>query len=194
MNRTNEAPSPVEYVQIKKSDLPPGQNSRMPIDITILFKQGIDEDNARAYLNNEVKFYLTRLNEFVDEPATAPMNYQLVKGADNLYGAKIQTFGIARHPAQMYESISCFILFAFLFWYWSRYKINLPEGRIFGMFMIALWSLRFLYEFLKENQVDFENQMKLNMGQLLSIPLIIVGIWVLVRSYKKPATEIQGTP
>ena len=60
--------------------------------------------------------------------------------------------------------------------------------------MIALWSLRFFYEFLKENQVGFEDQLKLNMGQLLSIPLIIVGILVLIRSYKKPATEIQGTP
>jgi prolipoprotein diacylglyceryltransferase len=54
--------------------------------------------------------------------------------------------------------------------------------------MIALWSLRFAYEFLKENQVPFEDSMKLNMGQLLSIPLVIVGIIILVRSYKKPVT------
>ena len=62
------------------------------------------------------------------------------------------------------------------------------------MFMIALWSLRFLYEFLKENQVAFEDQLKLNMGQLLSIPLFIVGVLVLIRSYQKPPAEIQSTP
>jgi prolipoprotein diacylglyceryltransferase len=73
----------------------------------------------------------------------------------------------------------------FLFWYWSRYKINLPEGRIFGIFMIILWSLRFAYEFLKENQVSFEDKMPLNMGQILSIPLVLVGVFILIRSYKK---------
>ena len=194
MRENNDSPNPVAYTQIKKSDLPPGQNSRMPINITILFKQGTDEYHAISFLNNEVKYYLTQLNEFVDEPGTLPLNYQLVKEADGSYAARVQTFGIARHPAQLYESISCLIMFAFFLWYWSRYKINLPEGRIFGMFMIALWSLRFGYEFLKENQVAFESGLKLNMGQILSIPLFIVGILVLIRSYKKPAAEIQSAP
>ena len=194
MRETKDAPCPVAYMEIKKSNLPMGQNSRVPIDITVLFKKGIPETRARDYLNGQAKYYLTQLDEFIDEPATSPMNYMLVNEGVNLYSAKIQTFGIARHPAQLYESISCFIMFAFLLWYWSRYKINLPEGRIFGMFMIALWSLRFIYEFLKENQVAFEDQLKLNMGQVLSIPLIIVGILVLIRSYKKPAAEIQGAP
>ena len=142
-------------------------------------------------VTNEVKYYLVQLNEFVDEPAMTPLSFQVVKEQDGSFAARIQTFGIARHPAQLYEAISCLILFAFFLWYWSRYKVNLPEGRIFGMFMIALWSLRFVYEFLKENQVQFEDQLKLNMGQMLSIPLIIVGILVLVRSFKKPVTEIQ---
>ena len=178
----------VEYVAIKKSNLPAGQNGRVPIDITILFKKGVDESKATSFVTNQVKFYLIQLNEFVDEPAMQPLNYNVVTGADGLLAARVQTFGIARHPAQLYESISCFLLFAFLLWYWSLYKVNLPEGRIFGMFMIALWSLRFVYEFLKENQVPFEEGMTLNMGQLLSIPLVIVGIFILLRSYKKPVT------
>lgn len=188
LTKDSDNNNPVEYVDIKKSSLPAGQNGRVPIDITILFKKGIDESAATSFVTNQVKFYLTQLNEFVDEPAIQPLNYHVVKGSDGLFAARVQTFGIARHPAQLYESVSCFLLFAFLLWYWSRYKINLPEGRIFGMFMIVLWSLRFAYEFLKENQVPFENGMTLNMGQLLSIPLVIVGIFILVRSYKKPVT------
>jgi prolipoprotein diacylglyceryl transferase len=192
--RDTNGSNPVAYSQIKKSDLPPGQNSRMPIDILILFKKDVDENRATSFVTNEVKYFLSQLNEFVDEPVMSPLNYQMVKETDGSYAARVRTFGIARHPAQLYESISCFILFAFFLWYWSRYKINLPEGRIFGMFMIALWSLRFGYEFLKENQVAFEDQLKLNMGQLLSIPLFIVGVLVLIRSYNRPANEIQGTP
>jgi prolipoprotein diacylglyceryltransferase len=50
--------------------------------------------------------------------------------------------------------------------------------------MVILWSLRFAYEFLKEPQVDFEIDMPLNMGQLLSIPMVIVGIIILVYAYR----------
>lgn len=192
--RENNGSSPVDYVSIHKSGLPEGQNSRMPIDITILFKKGVDQYHATSFVATEVKYYLTQLSEFVDEPDMHALNFNVVKEQDGTYAARVHTFGIARHPAQLYESISCFILFAFLLWYWSRYKINLPEGRIFGMFMIALWTLRFVYEFLKENQVAFEDQMKFNMGQLLSIPLVIVGILVLIRSYRKPTAEIQSAP
>jgi prolipoprotein diacylglyceryltransferase len=185
ITRDENGTNPVEYTEIKKADLPAGQNARMPIDIIILFKKGVDQNRATSFITNDVKYYLTQLNEFVDEPALHSIDYQIVKEDSGMYAARVRTFGIARHPAQLYESISCLLLFAFLFWYWSRYKNNLPEGRIFGIFMIALWTLRFLYEFLKENQVDFENQMEYNMGQLLSIPLVIVGIWILVRSYRK---------
>lgn len=50
--------------------------------------------------------------------------------------------------------------------------------------MIVLWSLRFAYEFLKENQVSFEDELPLNMGQILSIPLVIVGVFILIWSFR----------
>jgi len=187
--------NPVAFMDVKKSGLPEGQDGRVPIDLLLFFKPGVGEQQANGFVTNDVKFYLSQLNEFVDEPNLHPLQYKMIKEGDGNFAARIQTFGIARHPAQLYESISCMILFAFLFWYWSRYKINLPEGRIFGMFMIILWSLRFVYEFLKENQVSFEDKMTLNMGQTLSIPLVIVGIVVLIRSYRKTsAAEVQKTP
>ncbi|MGC4022392.1 MAG: prolipoprotein diacylglyceryl transferase [Cyclobacteriaceae bacterium] len=192
--RNDNGQNPVEYLEIKAANLPEGQNSRVPLDLIILFKKGSEEKRAINFINQEVKFYLTSLNEFIDEPTGSPIQYQMVKEDDGSFSARVRTFGIARHPAQLYESISCFLLFAFLLWYWSRYKANLPEGRIFGMFMIILWSLRFAYEFLKENQVSFEDQMTLNMGQILSIPLVVVGVLVLLRSYRNTSNEIQNAP
>lgn len=191
--RDTNGKNPVAFLEIKKAGLPPGENGRVPIDIFLLFKKDITEQQAISYSMNDARYYLNQLNEFVDEPFAHPLQFNVIKVQDGTYAARIRTFGIARHPAQLYESISCLLLFAFLLWYWSRYKINLPEGRIFGIFMIALWSLRFAYEFLKENQVPFEDKLPLNMGQILSIPLVLVGIIILIRSYQqKPANNLPN--
>lgn len=89
----------------------------------------------------------------------------------------------ARHPSQLYESIFCVFLFIFLLIMYIKYKSKTPYGRIFGWFVVLLFSQRILIEFTKENQVDFENNMLLNMGQILSIPMVIFGAYVLYRSY-----------
>jgi phosphatidylglycerol:prolipoprotein diacylglycerol transferase len=109
---------------------------------------------------------------------------------EQLEGEKAQkvtvgVWGVPRHPSQLYEAISSFLLFLFLFWVYNRKREKTPEGRIFGLFVVILFSLRFLYEYIKEPQVDFEQTMSYNMGQLLSIPLIIAGLFVLINSYRK---------
>lgn len=96
---------------------------------------------------------------------------------------------IPRHPAQLYESLSCLVLFFLLFWLWNRNKERTPQGSLLGIFLIWVFSLRFLYEYLKENQVAFENNLPLNMGQFLSIPVVLIGIYFLIRSYRNPAVE-----
>ncbi len=108
---------------------------------------------------------------------------------DGKLGSRISTYGIARHPAQLYESISCVILFLFLFWIWAREKENLPAGRLLGIFLIWCFGLRFFFEFIKENQEPFEEGMFLNMGQILSIPLVIAGIIIVALSYRKQKIE-----
>lgn len=92
---------------------------------------------------------------------------------------------LPRHPSQLYEAISCFLMLIGLFIYYYKYKSALPEGRLFGIFMTLLFIFRFLYEFLKEEQVDFEKGMTLNMGQILSIPMVLIGIFMIVRSFQK---------
>ena len=106
--------------------------------------------------------------------------------------ATIKTLAIARHPAQLYESISSLILFLFLLYIWNRKKEKLPEGMLFGIFLIILFGLRFLYEYIKENQVSFEDTMSLNMGQILSIPLVLWGILTLVNLKRIQAKNKAG--
>ncbi|NJN41383.1 MAG: prolipoprotein diacylglyceryl transferase [Flammeovirgaceae bacterium] len=179
--------NPIESLSItKNTDLPNGANGRVPLQIYLFFTTGSDPVSISSYIRTNVKYYLSQLDEFVDEPVSEPARFKLVEESSGTIAARVQTFGIARHPAQLYESISCLFLFLFLFWYWNKYKNDLPPGRLFAYFMIILWSLRFSYEFIKENQVDFEGDMTLNMGQLLSIPLLLAGVILLVWTYRKP--------
>jgi phosphatidylglycerol:prolipoprotein diacylglycerol transferase len=92
---------------------------------------------------------------------------------------------IPRHPGQLYEAIFCFILFLILFFIWKNRRHELYNGMIFGIFLIALFGQRFLVEFVKENQETFEDSLSLNMGQILSIPLVLAGFCVLYYTFRK---------
>lgn len=92
--------------------------------------------------------------------------------------------GQAVHPTQIYEALCYFGLFALLMWmYWKKNCGGRP-GLIFGTFLIGIFLPRFCIEFIKNPQVAFEQDMVLNMGQLLSIPFVLLGtalvIWALV--------------
>lgn len=97
----------------------------------------------------------------------------------------------AHHPTQIYEGIAYLLIF---FLMWAVYKHDkgvVKPGRLLGLFLILLFTLRFFVEFIKEVQVDFEKGLTFNMGQQLSIPFIIVGIFILIRSFRiQPGEEI----
>lgn len=88
------------------------------------------------------------------------------------------------HPTQIYEIIYCLITFAIIWWlYWKKEAYKKP-GLIFGVFQIGIFGSRFLLEFIKQDQEAFESSLFLNMGQVLSIPFIVWGIWLIIRSFK----------
>ncbi|MEI6576451.1 MAG: prolipoprotein diacylglyceryl transferase [Bacteroidota bacterium] len=93
---------------------------------------------------------------------------------------------IPRHPTQIYEGLAYILLFLGLYVTYRKKGTQMQEGLLFGWFMVILFGLRFILEFLKEPQVDFENKLTFNMGQGLSIPFILCGIYILYRVYKKP--------
>ena len=85
----------------------------------------------------------------------------------------------AMHPTQIYESLTYLIIAVVLFLIYRKTSSNPKPGLIGGIFLISTFSFRFLIEFIKQPQVAFEYGMSLNMGQILSIPLIIWGFWML---------------
>ena len=97
-----------------------------------------------------------------------------------------------RHPAQLYEAAGYVIVFLvcwYLYWKTERRK---QIGYIFGVFLILLFMVRFLVEFVKESQGGFESALGLlSTGQWLSIPFIIAGVYIMWHSSKKPMTEDQ---
>lgn len=91
---------------------------------------------------------------------------------------------VPKHPTQLYEALSYLIIFAACMWAYRKHDGKLHNARLFGWWLIALWGMRFVIEFVKEEQVAFEKGMTLDMGQWLSVPFIIGGIVLVVLSHK----------
>jgi len=99
-----------------------------------------------------------------------------------------------KHPTQLYEALSYLILGLYLV---ARYRNKLDRtfrGFFFGAFLVGCFGMRFIIEFIKEPQVEFETSMTLDMGQWLSIPFVLAGIAILIYSYRKrtPASAAKA--
>jgi len=101
-----------------------------------------------------------------------------------------------KHPTQLYEALSYLILGLVLVWVYKNKLDKVHRGFFFGLFLVGCFGMRFLIEFIKEPQVDFEKTMVLDMGQLLSIPFVIAGVCLLVYAAKakKPAAVVHPQP
>lgn len=95
---------------------------------------------------------------------------------------------IPRHPTQLYEAFSYLLIFGILMYIYRNKNIKKPNGLIFGLCLVLVFLARFIIEFFKENQVGFEDSMTINMGQILSIPFIIIGL-ILMFIRKKPSVQ-----
>jgi prolipoprotein diacylglyceryl transferase len=94
----------------------------------------------------------------------------------------------ALHPSQLYEAIAYVFVFAFLMFLYWKTKNSKKQGYIFGFFMVLLWGVRFFVEFVKASQGGFEKYPMFNVlttGQWLSIPMILVGVYLIITSNKR---------
>lgn len=161
---------------------------KVPMTMYIFFKPKATREQVESLVSHNVQSKVSRQlrDYFYEPPSLRPLEYYVAK-PDDASGlvAKVRITGVARHPAQLYEAISCVFLFAFLFWLWARDKENVVPGRLFAIFLIWCFGMRILIEFLKKNQVSFEDKLPLNMGQILSIPLVLAGIIILVLTFRK---------
>ena len=84
----------------------------------------------------------------------------------------------AKHPAQLYEAFCYIFVFAILFFLYWKTNTREKTGFIFGLFLVLLWSVRFVVEYVKESQGGFESALGLlSTGQWLSIPFILIGLY-----------------
>jgi len=124
--------------------------------------------------------------EIIGVPTDLPWGFKFLYTEDKYL---INGEQVYRHPAQLYEAILYLISFFVLFRMYWKTKAKYTAGKIFGAFMVLIWTIRFVVEFIKEGQSDFDGTMLLNTGQLLSIPFILIGIYLLVRKVKPEEQE-----
>lgn len=100
---------------------------------------------------------------------------------------------VPKHPTQIYEALTYFAVFGLLFWIYLKTNGKFRDGTLFGWFLILVFGMRILIEFIKEDQVPFEEGMSLNMGQLLSIPFVLLGVLILYLYYRKEKKALSST-
>ncbi len=126
-------------------------------------------------------------SEIFGHATTLPWGFKFVRSAEwhRLYE------GLACHPTQIYEALVYFALFGLLMWMYWKKNAEERQGLIFGTFLIGIFLPRFLIEFIKNDQVAFEANMTLNMGQWLSVPFILIGVFFVIYAMVRPRKEIK---
>lgn len=123
-------------------------------------------------------------------------NHEMIGHAADLPWAVIFTERdmVARHPSQLYEALCYIITFVLMRFLYNRYDAKTPNGLLLGVFFICIFGARFAIEFTKENQVAFENGLPINMGQILSVPLVALGMFLVWRARANPVvTSARAT-
>ena len=166
----------------------------VPVNIDLVISKGnYTKESLESVLSQDIKYALTQFNsskEFLAEPLNTPLQLEIKEQASN-YLVTVKTLGRVKYPTQIFEAATYFLIFLVLLSLWITYKSKLPDGLLFGLFFILVFGSRFGWEFLKEVQVDFEQSMQLNMGQLLSIPLVTLGVFLVIRALKKGSPKID---
>ncbi|MCM1072154.1 MAG: prolipoprotein diacylglyceryl transferase [[Clostridium] fimetarium] len=130
-------------------------------------------------------------HEIYGHATDLPWGFRFVTNVGAWMGGAEPIFSAPSHPTQIYEALCYLLLFGLLMWmYWKRNAGERP-GLIFGVFFIWLFGSRFLIEYIKNPQVDFEVGMALNMGQILSIPFILIGIGLVCYAMSRPRLHLE---
>ena len=115
------------------------------------------------------------------------MNSEIIGKPTNVPWAFIfeKVDALPRHPGQLYEAIAYALLFFLSWWLYKRFPQKVGTGFFFGLTLTFIFTFRFFIEYTKEVQEAFEANMLFNMGQLLSLPFIIIGVVCMLRACKK---------
>lgn len=148
---------------------------------TIVFKRkSMDTITARNNAKKVLSYIYGSARAHYSQEANTKPQIKVFRKDNHTVAEITGLYAIPRHAAQFYEAISSFFLFWLLLFVYSRRKGRTPEGLIFGLFMVILFTLRIVYEFFKPVQselVGFGDFF--NMGQWLSVPGVLVGFFLL---------------
>ena len=125
-------------------------------------------------------------HEIYGHPTHLPWGFRFIENITAWRQGMEPIFSAPSHPTQIYEALCYFIIFLLLMYMYWKKNAGQRQGLIFGVFLVGVFFSRFCIEFLKNNQEEFEENMIMNMGQLLSIPFVIFGIYLIIRSLKHP--------
>lgn len=175
-----------------------------PLEIFMVWKGGLASHGAAVGILLSLYFYSRKLKEqsflwVLDRVVITVASAAVLIRLGNLFNSEIYgdvtnlPWGfifvyagekVAKHPTQIYEALCYLIVFVVLFLTYKKYGAKTPRGLLFGYFLIGIFTARFFIEFIKEPQVGFEEQMIINMGQILSLPFIVAGVYFVVKSLK----------
>lgn len=142
-----------------------------------------DRDKLAHLVTNGMRYGLESRSS-QDKNLIIPKNSFLVWDDINPNFAFVEVLGIPRHPTQIYEALAYLLIFIILFTLFQKLNFGEKRGFLFGAFLVLVFGFRFFIEFLKENQVDAEVAYAINIGQYLSIPLVLVGLFFMIRAKK----------
>lgn len=131
-------------------------------------------------------------SEIFGRPTTLPWGFRFIRSEE--YRHLVPNMDMGCHPTQIYEALCYLAVFALCMWlYWKRDAARRYSGLIVGVFLTGIFLSRFIIERIKIVQELWElkliESVGLNMGQLLSIPFVLAGIWLIIRAVKNPITQ-----
>ncbi len=134
-------------------------------------------------------------HEIYGGPTDLPWGFCFIRNINQYMQGAEPVFTQPCHPTQIYEALCYLLVFALCMWlYWRRNAEERP-GFILGVFLIGIFASRFFIEFVKEVQVGWEESMRssigLDQGQMLSIPFIVAGVWLVVRALRRPREALE---
>ncbi len=133
-------------------------------------------------------------HEIYGGPTDLPWGFRFIDNViPYMHGAQ-PVFTPPCHPTQIYEAVCYLLVFALCLWMYWRRNLQEREGFIFGVFLTGVFASRFFVEFIKNVQEPWElatrQSIGLDQGQLLSIPFVVLGVWLIVRAMRRPRVPI----
>ena len=134
-------------------------------------------------------------HEIYGAVTTLPWGFRFIDNViPYMHGAQ-PVFTPPCHPTQIYEALCYLVVFGVCMWMYWRRNLQERQGLIFGVFMVGIFAARFLVEFIKNVQEPWELAMRqsigLDQGQMLSIPFIVLGAWLIVRAMRRPRVALN---